>query len=508
MKLRIANNILVAGAFILLVGSSCQKDWLSPAPENQLVSDDTTFNDPNNATRFVNACYTNLLTWEETSFAFVGITSITSDDADKGSSPGDLGSDKDQMDNITYTATSGSVSDFWKGNFHGVAACNVALQNVPKYNIDAALRNRLQGEAKFLRAYYYFNLVRAFGSIPKVDTVLDATNPADLEKANKQVDKSEIYSLIESDLNYALANLPSKGEYSAADLGRATKGAAAALLAKVSMYEKKWDQALTLTDNIINGTYGSYALVPDYTTIWREVGENSSESLFEIQGKGTSPYAGVQQYSAVQGIRGGVFNVPSSQVAGGWGFNTPSADLDNAYEAGDVRRNATIIHVGDVLFDGVKLISAENERYNYKAYVSVLKESYSDADKTNKNVRILRMGEIYLINAEAANELGNTQKALTSLNAVRARARGGNPNVLPDVTSSDQSALRTAIWKERRVELGMEHDRFFDLIRQGRAGTVLRALGKNFVDGKNEVFPIPQSEIDASGGKLIQNPGY
>jgi hypothetical protein len=187
----------------------------------------------------------------------------------------------------------------------------------------------------------------------------------------------------------------------------------------------------------------------------------------------------------------------------GWGFNTPSEDLDKAYEPGDVRRKATIIHVGDTLFDGVILVSAENARYNYKAYVSVTKETYSgDADLTNKNVRVLRMGDIVLINAEAANELGNTAGAITSLNKVRNRAG------LANTTASDQSTLRTAIWNERRVELGMEHDRFFDLVRQGRAGTVLRALGKNFVDGKNEVFPIPQDEINASGGRLKQNNGY
>src|SRR5690606_8739345 len=142
-------------------------------------------------------------------------------------------------------------------------------------------------------------------------------------------------------------------------------GAAAGLLAKVRLYQKTWNRALSLTDSINNGSVGNQSLVSDYTTIRRERGENSPESLFEIQSKGTIPVAGVQQYAEVQGLRGATFNVPSSDVFSGWGFNTPSEDLDNAYEAGDVRRNATIMHVGDLLFDGVRILSAENPRHNY-----------------------------------------------------------------------------------------------------------------------------------------------
>ena len=494
--------IIAFGAFVFSQ-SACNKDWLNPDPEDQLTGSDSIYNDNSNATKFVNACYTNLLTWAQTSFSYIGVTSITSDDADKGSAPGDNGSDKDQMDAITYTPTSSSVSDVWSGNYQGVSNCNQALANIPKFTtLDAATAAELKGEARFLRAYYYFNLIRTFGNIPLVDTVLNADDASSLGKANTQVSADEIYAFIESDLNYAISVLPTRDNQAAKDVGRATKGAAVGLLAKVSLYEKKYQQAYDLTNEIINGSVGAYALVSDYSTIWREVGENSSESLFEIQAKAGSPTAGVQQYSVVQAIRGGVFAGVTAAYTG-WGFNTPSEDLDKAYEPGDVRRKATIIHEGDTLFDGVILVSAANARYNYKAYVSETQETYSgDADLTNKNVRGLRMGDIMLINAEAANELGNTAGAITSLNKVRNRAG------LANTTTSDQSTLRTAIWNERRVELGMEHDRFYDLVRQGRAGTVLRALGKNFVDGKNEVFPIPQDEINASGGRLKQNNGY
>lgn len=487
--------------FIATLLFSCKKDWLSPAQENQLIAEDSTFLDPDNAIKFVNAAYNQLLTWETHSFAFLGVTSIISDDADKGSSPGDNGTDKDVLDAGTYSSTTASFNGWWLGLYRGINNCNQAIVNVPLYNIDESLKSRLIGEARFLRAFFYFYLVRGWGDVPLVDTIINPNNPADFNKGNVRVAKENIYALIESDLNYALNVLPTKAQYSASDLGRATKGAAAAMLAKVSMYQKKWDAALTLTNNIINGTYGTYGLVADYSTIWREIGENSIESLFEVQSKGTLPAAGIQQYSETQGIRGGTY-AGVTTVMGGWGFNTPSADLDAAYEAGDVRRKATIIHVGDTLFDGVILVSAVNERYNYKAYVSRTTESYSGSSVTNKNLRILRMGEIYLINAEAANELNNTSLAISSLNAVRNRAK------LANTTASTQSALREAIWKERRVELGMEHDRFFDLVRQGRAGTVLRAHGKTFVDGKNELFPIPENQISASDNSLTQNPGY
>ncbi len=121
---------------------------------------------------------------------------------------------------------------------------------------------------------------------------------------------------------------------------------------------------------------------------------------------------------------------------------------------------------------------------------------------------MLRYGEVLLMNAEAANELGQPTKALTSLNLVRARARGGVSGVVANVTTTAQADLRQAIWRERRVEMAFEHDRYFDLVRQGRAAAVFQALGKNFVTGKHELFPIPQPQIQLSGGQLTQNPGY
>lgn len=498
---------IVSSAAVMLY-SSCSKSYLNPAPQNTVQQNDSIYTDPKGAAKFLAACYTNLLQWNESSFSWLGLTSITSDDADKGSDPGDLGGDKDQLDAITYSATTGSIAEGWAGNYNGVSNCNQAILNIGLYaNLNQGLKERYIGEAKFLRAYYYFNLVRMFGDVPLVDTVLNSEDPADVVKAATRVPEADIYAFIELDLKAAMAVLPTNDQQAASDVGHATKGAAAGLLAKVSLYEKKWQQAFDLSQGIMQGKYGTYGLVSDYSTIWREIGENSKESLFEVQSKIGVPDAGVQQYTAVQGIRAATFKkvgqTGTVSAYSGWGFNVPSEDLDKAYEPGDKRRKATIIHIGDTLFDGVILTSAANPRYNYKAYVSVFDETYDgDGDNTNKNVRLLRMGDIVLINAEAANELGNAGVATASLNLIRHRA-GLNPT-----TASGQDGLRAAIWKERRVELAMECDRFFDLIRQGRAAEVLNALGKKFTKGKNEHFPVPQVEIDATDGKMQQNPGY
>jgi hypothetical protein len=211
-----------------------------------------------------------------------------------------------------------------------------------------------------------------------------------------------------------------------------------------------------------------------------------------VQGVGGPVNLGIQGYMVTQAVRGQF----------GWGFNSPSESLENAYEAGDPRKDATIIFPGDTMWDGTVIIdNPPNPRYNEKAYVSRTQETFNGQDwESNKNLRILRYAEILLLNAEAANELGDANKAKESLNMVRARVG------MPDVTVSDQALLRTAIWHERRVELAMEHDRFFDVIRQGRGAELFGPLG--FTAGKNELFPVPQTQIDISGGTLSQNPGY
>jgi hypothetical protein len=477
------NNIIIASIMLLTFMSCNDNEFLDVKPSKE--TPEQALSSPTAATELVNAIYNKFLDWNESSFSWIGVSSITSDDADKGSTPGDLGTDKDLLDNLTFTSTSASFNDVWEGNYQGIARANQALNYLPNLEIEEDLKTRLIGESKFLRAVFYFRLVRMFGGVPLIEGVPNIQNEDDINIANTRVSKEEIYAFITSDLNDAIESLPIS--YTNADLGRATKGAALTLLAKVNMYQGNWQQVADLTEQVMDL---GYSLTPEYEDIWKEIGENNSESIFEIQSRGIIPKKGIDKYSFTQGATG----------AGGWGwgFNTPTEDLTNFYEEGDERRDATIIFRGETLWD--EFLVAEtvfNPRYNQKAYVSESMESFSGNNEiSNKNVRILRYAEVLLMNAEAAINLGGDAK--TPLNMVRNRA---GLESLDNITLMD-------IWKERRAELAFEHDRYFDLVRQGRAGQVLRAHGKNFVDGKHELFPIPQTQIDLSDGQLVQNPGY
>lgn len=486
--------------FLFLVGLtaasmfSCKKEWLEPAPENTLVPTDSTFADPQNAEKFVTACYSQMNDWGQNVFSWIGMSSITSDDADKGSDPGDLGTDKDQMDNLTYSPTNLSPSEVWFANYTGIGRCNQAILNVPLFtNVDQATKDRLVGEAKFLRAYFYFNLVRSFGDVPKVDKVIDATSSEELNKAFVRAPKQEIYDLIVADLTEAASVLPGKNS---AILGRATKGAAQALLAKAYLYQSKWQEAFSAAEAVINS--GEYGLEPDFSMVFRQSTEHGTESIFEIEGQNGGEGWSTGGFFVVQGARGTV-----EGGYGGWGFNSPTEDLENAFEAGDKRKEGTIYYAGQTLWDGAIVgTDVANPRYNYKAYVSQTQESNFNDWSSGKNIRVIRFAEVLLIHAEAAVELGKTSDAVASINKLRSRAG------LANTTASSQGDLRNAVYHERRVEMAMEGDRFFDLIRTGRAEAVLNAHGKNFVAGKHEVFPVPQNQIDISQGKLEQNPGY
>jgi len=480
MKNLIKNTIRNKASLIilLLLMISCSEDFIN-VESNQETEEALT---ADKAPELVNAVYNSFLQWPMSSFSWIGISSITSDDADKGSIPGDTGTDKHLLDALAFDASTISFAEAWSAHYAGIQRANQAINRLQGFDIDETLKNRLTGEAKFLRALMYFRLVQSFGGVPLITEAPDP-NAANANDVLKRATKEATYALIEKDLQEAIPVLLNKSQYNVADLGRVTKGAAKALLAKVSMYQNKWPEVYSLTNEIIAS--GEYDLIPNYEDIWKEIGENNIESIFEIQARGETPTAGIQGYSVSQGARG--------TGGWGWGFNTPSKNLADSYEVGDLRKDATIMFRGETLYDGrVVPIDADNERYNQKAYAS----SFSDAWETGKNIRILRYGEVLLMNAEAALTQGGD--AATPLNKVRHRAGLGDAPVVNQM----------AVWNERRFELAFEHDRYFDLVRQGRAGVVLRALGKNFVDGKHEVFPIPQEQIEKSGGILGQNPGY
>ncbi|MEP6950184.1 MAG: RagB/SusD family nutrient uptake outer membrane protein [Ginsengibacter sp.] len=456
---------------------------------------------------------------------FITVTNIMSDDADKGSYATDQPLAA-AIDNFTLTSDNTFIAGLWRGYYAGISRTNNAINGLAQAALPTAKVATLTAEMRFLRAYFYFNMVRMFGGVPLVLTV--PTSPKNQDSSfYHRATASDVYNkAILPDLQFAIANLPLK---SATDVGRATKGAAETLLAKVDIYLKNWQQADSLTQDVI--TSGQYQLMPDYSVLWRQVGDNCAESIFEVETGiyGNADY-GIPSYVEFQGPRqdNGMgtpftpwnnpgFNQPSGDD--GFGFDEPSSNLVAAYEPGDVREAATIISLPassppDTLYDGFTIPSLIDLsiNYNYKAYHSKvltggarpqLEAFDGNRGLCQKNLHILRYAEALLIKAEAANELGQTGDAIQYLNMVRTRA------ALPGTTAASQPDLRTAIWNERRVELAMEHDRFWDLVRQGRAAQVMIASGKtNFSAGKNELLPIPSSEIAVSGGSLIQNPGY
>ncbi|RYF45269.1 MAG: RagB/SusD family nutrient uptake outer membrane protein [Chitinophagaceae bacterium] len=483
---RTAGVVMIAG---LLLPAGCAKSFLDVDPQGQQASEQF-WVDQEDAVLGRNAMIANLRGWTNTAFAPIAIESMGSDEAEKGSDPGDAAFHTN-YDNFTHTATEGQTLDFWKGQYQNINFANQLMDNIPAITMDEGLKARYIAEAKFVRAYSYFRLVRAFGDVP-----LRLNVPANSEEYNlPRAPKSEVYAQIEQDLTEAASVLPQT--YPVTAVGSITKGAAVALHAKVAMYQAKWADVLSLTNEVM--TMG-YDLFPDYEKQFRTENENNIESIFEIQNTylpGNCD-ASNSQYSQVQGVKG--------VRGGGWGFNVPTAELANAYETDDPRRDATIIFRGETTPQGDVIdATGVNPRFNQKSYVP-FSRYVECSEGSEQNVRVIRFAEVLLMNAEAANETGNQALAKTSLNRVRARARGGNAAILPDVTTNEQAELRDAIWHERQIELAMEFDRFFDVIRQGRAVAIFGPKG--FQAGKNELMPVPQTEIDISAGVLTQNPGY
>lgn len=483
------NSFILLSALTIGGLAACSEDFLDVEPEGEPVGADF-FVTPEHAVLAVNSIYGNLREWNVIAFAHLAITTITSDNAAKGSVPGDAGF-LDEYDNFTITPTEGQLNGYWNGQYQAINLTNQVLTNVPLINMDETLKQRLLAEAKFFRAYHYFNLVRTFGGVPlrlAVPVVGEQEDPSTLNLPRSS--SEEVYAQIVKDLTEAAAVLPPT--YPTAERGRATQGAALGMLAKVQLYQRNWQQVVDLA-NQVEGL--GYRLVDDYYSIFRIAGEHNAESIFEIEAQtipGNCP-ASNSQWAEVQGVRGQF----------GWGFVEPTEDLVNAYEEGDERLDATILFRGETTPEG-DLINpnAPNPRYNQKAYVPGFVTNECGYAK-DQNVRILRFAEVLLMRAEASNELGDTQQALADLNRVRVRAG------LDPIESATQEELRNLIWHERRVELALENgDRFFDLVRQGRAAEVLQAQGKQFQAGKNELMPIPQQQIILSGGTLTQNPGY
>lgn len=420
--------------------------------------------------------------------------SIRSDDAAKGSSSTDQATMGNVMDAFNYSASEGIPTANWNGHYKLIFACNDVIAQVDESGATDAGTLTNKAEAMAIRAFAYFDLRRDYGEVPLV--LNRVVVPSDGIKAKSTI--AQVDEQIISDLTYAAEHLPMAWP---SYPGRATKGFANTLLAKLYLYQENWTNALAKSQEVISS--GQYSLLPSYSKIFTQDGNNSSESVFEIQFLRTGGTNYSSNYWESQGVRGsGTWDL-------GWGFNVPTSNLLSAYEPNDPRYNATILTSGQNDGFGNTLPGSpplDQMYWNKKAFTDPAERaSYGENKNHWSGIKLIRYADVLLIAAEAANETGNSSLALSYLNMVRARARGGNNSVLPDVTTSDQASVRTAIKHERRIEFAMEGERFYDLVRWGDANSVLGGLG---YQSKNALYPIPQTAIDQSGGILIQNPNY
>ncbi|GAP69301.1 starch-binding protein associating with outer membrane [Bacteroidales bacterium 6E] len=428
---------------------------------------------------------------------------VGSDDANPGSAPADGSVARmEQVSNFTYLPTQVDLTTYYVHNYTLIARSNLVINNAPNVQMNTVLKARYIGEAKFLRAFSYFNLVKGWGGVSIITDI--PKDPQEASIIKPRASEAEVYELIISDLEYAIENLPEKSEYPAADRGRATKGAARTMLAQVYIHQLDFTNALKYAMDVINSN--QYSLNPEYARNFAPEHKNGIESIWEIQFIARDERDVSNQWSHWQGIRGYI----------GWGFNSPSKELADHYEEHDPRREATIFFSGQN-WPGSNEIpvfaSGTDPRANRK---SMLPKPWPVGYPPNSPVNKVEMryADVILMASEAYNELGNQGNALNYLEMIRSRARAGNPDILPPITTTDQIELRHAIWNERRSELGMEGYRYFDILRYNRlepgfAQTLFHSLGKTSFDpAKHTRFPIPQSEIDFSGGSLEQNPGW
>ncbi len=487
MKINIFKNFLLAGILLSggLVFQSCNDEWLDLKPDGRPVGDEVPLGGFE-ASAF--GLYASLRTESGVSdFSYVWSHCIRADDNEKGSTASDAATDGTVFNNFGYVATNGHIKNDWNGHYKIIYDAN-ELINTAEASGDTSSGTLVNiAEAKAIRAFCYFELRRDFGEVPiNLKTIDLPTDEVAPKSTIAQVDAQII-----KDLTEAASSLPN--QWPSSYLGRATKGMANSLLAKLYLYQGNWAKALELSEIVINS--GVYQLNTSYDNEFSKAGNNSKESIFEIQKTYDYPTKYSNNFYECQGVRGsGTWDL-------GWGFNVPSNELVAAYETGDLRKKTTILESGgpDIYSTaGYTLPSVPTiaqQYWNGKAYTYPAERIQYAQNKNHwENIKIIRYADIILIASEAAFQTGNTTKATTYLNMIRSRA--GLPNI---------TATLAAIKNERRFEFAMEFERFYDLVRWGDAITVLAAKG---YAERNKYFPIPQEAIDKSQGVLIQNPNY
>ncbi len=494
MEMKSIKHICIATIFSTLL-LSCGKDFLEKTPLNS-INTDNFYQTENDAISAINGAY-QPLQWPKLYNMRMWTSDIMAGNSIVGAGGGDDGRETQDMANFVTTTDNPGVLDLFRGPWPGILRSNIVLEKVPGMDIDENLKDRILGEAHFLRGLYYFILVRYFGDVPLITEPQvqgDNLRPA-------RVDKSLVYDLIIEDLTTAKDLLPEKSSYSSNDRGRATKGAAAGLLAKVYLTLGEWDEVVSLADEVASL---GYSLNEHYADNFNVFNKNSVESLFEIQYTGDAGedfWSNENQaswLSTFQGPRN------SGMVAGGWGWNQPTQEFVDAYEPNDLRKDVTIFYAGCPDFDGQKYNpDYSSTGYNVRKFL-VTKDVSPTFDNSPMNFPVLRYADVLLMKAEALNNLNQTSEAEVPLNLVRARAG------LPAVTGKSKAEMKEIILHERRMELAFEGQRWFDLIRvdNGQWGLgFLHSIGKLNAGEKHLLLPVPLKEIE-SNPNLTQNPGY
>jgi starch-binding outer membrane protein, SusD/RagB family len=483
---------------LVFTGVSCD-NFLNEELQGRYTSQ-TFYKTQDQALDAVTSAYNSLL-FNNTDNSLWVFGDVASDDAVKGSLPGDQ-IDIQYIDQFNVLSSNSELLKMWQCYYEGISRSNIALYYIPGITMNEELKSRLLGEAKFLRAFYYFHLTNIFGNIPlKLNPPL---SQADINVPASEV--SEIYAQIEKDLNEAIEVLPAT--YGSADLGRVTKGAALGMLAKTYLFEEKYQDVIQTIDKI--DLLGIYSLTPLYRENFEAPTQDNQETVFAVHHlRGSDPSLG-SYLNVYFGPRGA-----DSTFNFGYCFDAPVQDFVNEFEV-------TADTVVDPRLDysigrpGTKWINGEDYKaswspttYLSKKHIQPFSEVSSSFADSYLSYVYMRYADILLMKSEALNELGQIPQALVPLNLVRKRAResylydsklpgfGSVPaGLLPDITTSDQAEARTAIRHERRVELGFEFHRYFDLMRYGKEAAEDALAGTNFSYDKNRYFPIPLLETE------------
>lgn len=494
MKMKIFNKTVITGIFFITTFFfSCSDDFVKISPEYSIDSENF-FNSQDDYYLALVATYDLL----QATYPNVILGEIASDNTFcGGESPTDV-IGWQQVDDMIHTSTNSNLKDIWNWMFAGIQRANYFMEFKDKTSFDG--KEQMIGEVRFLRAYFYFEMVKWFGAVPvKIDERFKLGDETSIPRSPV----AEVYAVIEADLIYAAevlaANPPA--------IGRVSKGAAQSLLGKAYLYQNKFPEAAAILDQVILD--GNYSLATNYNDMWEMAGENGPESVFEVQ------YTDVEGagFDCLQCSEGnvavgfsGVRSYDGPLFSPGFSFNVPVQKAVDAFEPGDLRLPVTILDIEAWAQSEGATYTTGNEHTGYfnRKYLPRKRtpEAQNDLNLTNpNNYRAIRYADVLLMAAEAFNRGGlDDGKAQEYLNLVRRRAFGNNDH---DITVTG-AALTEAIWHERHVELMGEGHRFFDLVRTGKAAGEI----SGFVTGKHELFPVPIEEINFSNGNWNQNPNY